>query len=311
MNDSIVFSVFADLHWREGDWSWCEKRLDDIVARAVREKSEFLIHCGDFCHDVVAARGMIAKYAALPIPAYHVMGNHEFECSSTLEEVLEAFSLPCNWYSFDVRGFRFVALDTNYHHGPDGRIKHYADESVWEKCHQKEMLLQPEQVEFLRDAVATAPGPVCIFSHASAVLPPAAQGIANGREILRMLDAERGGRPVFWINGHYHRNELVVRNGMAFLDLNTTTSEWIDKVHHAYPPELMARCPTSCHSLLNAVPVHAVVRLTMDGDVSIEGMRGAYYLGVTPESLGIDSTDARGIRFGVDVLSARFHIGQG
>ena len=62
-----------------------------------------------------------------------------------------------------MRGFRFVALDNNYHRGADGKLKHYADESVWAKCHQDEMAVPPEQVEFLRDAIATSimPSPVC------------------------------------------------------------------------------------------------------------------------------------------------------
>ena len=308
MRDFITFSVFADLHWREGDWSWCKRRLDDIFARAVRERAEFVIHCGDFCHDVVAARAMIAKYAAAPLPAYHVMGNHEFECSDSLGEVLSAFSMPCNYYSFDVRGFRFVALDNNYHHGPDGDLKHYADESVWSKCHQDEVALPPEQVEFLREAIATAPGPVCVFSHASFLLPPDYGGVVNGREVVRMADEARKDRPVIFFNGHYHRNELVVRDGMAFMDMNTTTSSWSDKEHHAYPPEMMAKCPVSYHSILNAVPVHAIVRLDTDGNVEIEGMKGAFYLGITPESLGIDSADRAGRKFGVDVLSAKFKL---
>ena len=308
MPDLITFSVFADLHWRAGDWAGCEARLDDIFARAVRERAEFVIHCGDFCHDVVAARAMIAKYAAAPLPAYHVMGNHEFECSDSLGEVLSAFSMPCNYYSFDVRGFRFVALDNNYHHGPDGDLKHYADESVWSKCHQDEVALPPEQVEFLREAIATAPGPVCVFSHASFLLPPDYGGVVNGREVVRMADEARNGRPVLFFNGHYHRNELTIRDGMAFFDVNTTTSSWSDKEHHAYPPELMAKCPTSCHSLLNAVPVHAIVRLDTDGNVEIKGMKGEFYLGITPESLGIDSADKSGRKFGVDILSAKFWI---
>ena len=70
MTSSISFSVFSDLHWREGDWASCEARLSAIIDRAVRSKAEFLIHCGDFCHDVAAARAMIAKYAAAPIPAH-------------------------------------------------------------------------------------------------------------------------------------------------------------------------------------------------------------------------------------------------
>jgi hypothetical protein len=308
MSDSITFSVFADLHWREGDWSWCEQRLDDIFARAVRERAEFVIHCGDFCHDVVAARAMIAKYAAAPLPAYHVMGNHEFECSDSLDEVLRAFSMPRNYYSFDVRGFRFVAIDNNYHHGPDGNLKHYADESVWSKCHQDEVVLPPDQVAFLQEAIATAPGPVCVFSHASFLLPPDRGGVVNGREVVRMAEEARNGRPAMFFNGHYHRNELVVRDGMAFFDVNTTTSTWSDKEHHAYPPELMAKCPTACHSILNAVPVHAIVHLDAEGNVEIEGMKGAFYLGISPESLGIDSADKAGRKFTVNVLSARFSL---
>ena len=308
MSSSITFSVFADLHWRAGDWADCEARLDAIFDRAVRSKAEFVIHCGDFCHDVVAARGMIAKYAAAPLPAYHVMGNHEFECSDSLDEVLHAFSMPRNYYAFDVRGFRFVALDNNYHHGPDGKLKHYADESVWAKCHQDEVVLPPDQLDFLREAIATAPGPVCVFSHASFLFPPNRGGIVNGRDVIRLAAEARGNRPVMFFNGHYHRNELTIRDGMAFFDVNTTTSSWSDKEHHAYPPELMAKCPVSCHSLLNAVPVHAIVRLDTDGQVEIEGMKGAFYLGITPESLGIDSADKSGRKFGVDILSAKFWI---
>ena len=35
MRDSVTFSVFADLHWREGDWSSCEARLDRSVVAAM------------------------------------------------------------------------------------------------------------------------------------------------------------------------------------------------------------------------------------------------------------------------------------
>ena len=309
MSGSVSFSVFADLHWREGDWSSCEARLDAIVERARCAKAEFVIHCGDFCHDVAAARGLIAKYAAAPVPAYHVMGNHEFECSSSLEEVLAAFSLPRNFYSFDVRGVRFVVLDTNYHHGADGALKHYADESVWMKCHQDEVALPSEQVEFLRKAVATAPGPVCVFSHASFLFAPECGGVANGREVVDMVEKTRACRSVLFFNGHYHRNELVVRGGVAFFDVNSASSlTWVDGEHHAYPPEIMEKSPVSCHTFLNAEPLSAIVRLTMDGGVEIEGMRGAFFCGADPEALGFDTHDKQGRRVDCDILSAKFRL---
>ena len=308
MKSTITFSVFADLHWREGDWTWCERRLDDIFARALREGAEFTIHCGDFCHDVVAAREMLAKYSAAPLPAYHVLGNHEFECSDSLEEVLSAMGLARNFYSFDVRGFRFVALDTNYHPGPDGALKHYADESAWSKCHQDSMVLPPEQTDFLEEALATATGPVCVFAHASPLRPPEAGGIVNGLEIVHVMERARAGRPVMWFAGHYHRNALVVRDGMAFMEVNSASSEWTIEEHHAYPPELMAKCHVANHTLINAEPVHAIVRMDMDGAVEIEGMRGAPYLGVTLESLGMDAFGRHGFPFTFNVLSAKFTL---
>ena len=306
MTDQITFSLFSDLHWRKGDWSQCEGRLDAILGRAAREKAEFVIHCGDFCHDVAAARDMIARYAAAPVPAWHVMGNHEFENSSSLAEVLSAFGMERNFYAFDVRSFRFVALDTNYHHSPDGTVKHYADESAWEKCHQQELLLPPEQEEFLIESIAAAPGPVCVFSHGSFLRPPEAGGIAGGAAIVRRAGEARGGRPVMWFNGHYHRNALFLRDGMAFMEVNTTTSLWTDETHSAFPPELMAREPTACHSILFSDPVHAIVRLSTDGEVEIEGQRGGWFMGVSPVSLGIDATDRFGLPPDPNVLSAKF-----
>ena len=308
MEDTITFSLFADLHWREGDWTWCEKRLDAIFERAIRERAEFIIHCGDFCHDVVAARDMLAKYAAAPLPAYHVLGNHEFECSDTLEEVVSAMGMPRNYYSFDVRGFRFVALDNNYHHGPDGNLKHYADESAWAKCHQDEVTLPPEQIDFLLNAVATAQGPVCVFTHASMLRPPTAGGVSNGNETIIAVNKARAGKPVMFFFGHTHRDTLTVRDGMAFMEVNSASSDWLNDEHHAYPPELMAKCHVSNHTIINAEPVHAIVRLGMDGTVDIEGMKGEPFMGITPESLGCDTIGRHGFPYTYNVLSAKFRL---
>ena len=161
----------------------------------------------------------------------------------------------------------------------------------------------------LRNAVATAPGPVCVFSHSSFLFAPDRGGVANGRDVVAMVDAARAGRPVLFFNGHYHRNELVVRGGMAFLDVNSASSlTWVDGEHHAYPPEIMAKCPVSCHSFLNAEPVNAIVRLTTDGDVEIEGMRGGFFCGADPEALGFDTRDKNGRKVDPDILSAKFRL---
>ena len=203
----VKFCVFADLHYRVGDWCWCEKRLDNILARARREHAAFVMHCGDFCHDVVGAKAILDKYNHADIPTYHTLGNHEFECTDGLPIVLEALGIPKNFYFFDCEGVRFISLDTNYHYSEDGTLLNYADDTAWANCHQKNLILSPEELEFLEDAVSTAPGPCVLFSHAS---PSHMNFLANASEVHRILQKVRGDRTILWINGHYHRNNLVL-----------------------------------------------------------------------------------------------------
>ena len=59
----VRFTVFSDLHhhpvWFKTD---APERLQVIQQRALDDKSEFMIHLGDFCHDVKVAKDLIASY---------------------------------------------------------------------------------------------------------------------------------------------------------------------------------------------------------------------------------------------------------
>lgn len=305
---TIRFSVFADLHYRDGDWNWASKRLEAILRRASERKVDFLMHCGDFCHNVSTAGTILERYNSFPIQTWHTMGNHDFEQTEGLEPVLRAYRMgEKSYYYFDVNGFRMISVDTNFYHAPDGSIAHYADSDVWAKCHQSELLIPEEEIAFLDDALETAPGPCVVFSHGSLIRP---KSVANSGEVLEILRRPRrkGGRLLLWINGHHHRNNLVLRDDIAFFDLNSTTSTWINHTHHAYPAELMAKFAQSEHELLYTEPVHAIVTLTDRGELRIEGMQGGLLLGVTPESTGEPKFDEVGLACDASVLSAHFRL---
>lgn len=89
--------------------------------------------------------------------------------------------------------------------------------------------------------------------------------------------AGKGGRLLLWINGHHHRNNLVLRDDIAFFDLNSTTSTWINHTHHAYPAELVAKFAQSEHELLYTEPVHAIVTLTDRGRSGSKACRAAFF----------------------------------
>ena len=301
----VKFSVFSDLHYREGDWNWASRRLEEILQRAKDENSRFIIHCGDFCHNVHTAKDILKRYNNFEIPTYHTMGNHDFEDTFTVSEVCEAYKMgEKNFYSFEIDGIKFISLDTNYFHNKEGKMCHYASSSVWEKCHQIELCISADQLEFLESELACATGTTVIFSHAS---PVRSDGITNKDELQKIID-RHSSIPVLWINGHYHRNNLTLNKNMAVLDLNSTTSDWVNVEHNAYPPELMAKFRLSNHSLLFEKPVHAVVTVSRDGEIIIDGMKGAMFMGITHEMTGNRSEDKCGLPCDASVLSAHFKI---
>lgn len=299
----VKFSVFADLHYRVGDWNWATDRLEDIFQRAEKEQAEFIIHCGDFCHDIRGAAEIIDRYNNFHIPTYHTMGNHDFEESDNISEVCSAYLLgEKSHYSFSHGNIKFISLDTNYFHNEKGDLCHYATSSVYEKCHQVEQSLSPEELVFLENELKACKMAV-IFSHSS---PVRFNGITNREEAQKIV--EKSNIPVLWINGHYHRNNLTISGNMASFDLNSTTSDWVNNEHNAYPPELMAKFRLSNHSLLFDAPVHAIVTVSEDGEVIIDGMKGKMFMDITHEMTGNSPYDKCGLPCDASVLSAHFKI---
>ena len=214
-----------------------------------------------------------------------------------------------SYYSFDVNSFRIISLDTNFYRSADGTPLHYASGDSWAKCHQEELYVPPAELEFLRDSIETANGPCLLFSHGSFARP---DGVANSEEVRSILrdSRRRTGRPLMCINGHHHRNNLRILDNIAFFELNSTTSDWIPHPHHSYPPELMAKYENSDHELLFTDPVHAIVTVTDDGEISIEGMQSSMYLGITREMTGNSICDQAGLPCDPSVLSAHFKLFQ-
>ena len=184
-SDSVKFSVFADMHFRVGNYNWTVERMAQILDRARKNRVDFIIHCGDLCHNVKTAAPILDQYNNFELPHYHVMGNHDFEATKTLEDVVNAYQMKDgNFYSFDRGAFRFVVLDTNYFRRPDGSIMHYASSTAYEKCHQKEAIVTPEQVAMLREKISTAKGPCVVFSHHGFKYT---SGITNAAEVKKAV----------------------------------------------------------------------------------------------------------------------------
>jgi predicted phosphodiesterase len=285
---SVSFLAFADIHyspsgfWPNGNRQW----LDRVLQRAVDAKVDFVMSLGDmtFGPGNEKVREYVRYYNEFkPVKTYHTLGNHEFE-STAPETVDEVFGLSRGYYSFDLKGFRFVVLDPHYHL-KDGKLERYSkrcsypEEKVW--C-----LLPPEQLAWLRETVVGSPFPCVVFVHEG--IEPECGCVQNRAEIVDIFaqaNAKRPGTVRLVVNGHSHKDHFRMLDSVAYLELNSASYDIAGK-HNAYPEEFRKKCRSAFCILTWNDPLSAVVTLTKSGGLRIDGMKSSFYLGVTPEMAG-------------------------
>jgi len=294
----VSFCAFADIHYFPGYWPHGERAfLEKILARAEAKKTDFVIHLGDFVHDVRQAKDYIDCYNRFSQPTYHVVGNHEGERQS-LSEAMKALGLEKTHYFFDRNGFRFVVADPNYFKDKKGVCRHYESYNLFHALQAKEVavpcLMPPEQEAWLKETVATSPHPCVVFSHESFERPGAA---ANGPELMRFFDevnAKHPGRVRMVINGHHHTDHVRVRNDIVYFDMNSASYQYFAKPHASYPDDYIATHKNARHAITWNDPLSAIVTVESSGAIRIEGMSSTFYLGISPEKAGLPPCDALG-----------------
>lgn len=290
---TVKFCVFADIHYKPGVWGFpnsSKEWLDRIIDRAKREKCDFVIHCGDMCHNPPAVKDYIDHYNGCGLPAYHVFGNHETDGCS-YEDALKAFGIEKGNYSFDRNGFRFIVVDTNYFYRKSiGGYVHFGKGvkqpgDVWGR-------IPDEQYAWIERTIDESPYPCVTFSHLSF---ERAVGNRRMQEIFAKANAKTPGKVRMSINGHYHCDHLRLLDDVLYFDVNSASYQWIGakRAHSHYPLEFFQR-----QGLGNRVrkvpwiayndPLCAIVTMTADGGVRIEGMESSFACGVLPKKVGIE-----------------------
>ena len=286
----VKFTVFSDLHYHPA-WYKTEapERLATIQKRALESGSEFLLHLGDFTHKPSAARDLIRQYLDFQIPGYFVLGNHEFDIDS-YETVLQSMKLDSGYYYFDRSGFRFVVLDENYFRDFPGIYFHYSERNYFDHPGFRDWM-PPEELDWLRDTVLKSPYPCILASHApmDSKFGLAVKCSGEVRTIIRDSQNTHG-RVILCMNGHYHRSGLDIIDGVAFLDVNSASFNWVPKPHHLFPDEWYRQYECIGNQVIYEDPVSAVVMIDSEtGTIEIEGMKSRFVCGVSTEESGNSS----------------------
>lgn len=288
MESSLRFLVASDIHYRPGvfphdsvDW------LERIVARGMDARVDFGLQLGDFIHDARAAKDFIACWRKAPFATYSVLGNHDSD-STTPDETHEVLGLERGFYRFDVKGWRFLVLDTNWAL-IDGIYRSYGRGCGFSQHRLAPiqcMRLHPDEFVWLGDELARSPFPCVIVSHVCL-----SNRHPDGEAIGRLM-SENPGKVRLMLCGHAHCDRLDELNGVPCLTVNSANHHWVPRTHGLYPEEDTRRWCEINHIIAYDSPLSAIVTLTVGGEVRVEGHAGGFWRGIDPERAGFHGLSA-------------------
>jgi len=319
---TIKFLVFSDLHYKKNMYVATVADVEKIMKRADDNGVDFVIQLGDFCNDYYLSPELFDTYLGneYGLPAYGVCGNHDMEGTANSLSYIKTKlcnravtfgrtnteSVTAYWYT-DIKNFRIIGLDTNYSYSPTKQAWEHnrTNSSHAPSENEKSTSLGPEQLLWLRERVKEASQKkmkVLVFSHVSfsdswSRSPDAAA--------VREIFSDYPETVLLATNGHSHTDHFKIIEKTAFFDVNSVRNGyWYGQSEHHYTIDQtydylnyvsgvlqgdVRKLPlTSLSQGKNTWfftdPLSAVVTVTEDGYIRVEGAVTRWMYDVVPES---------------------------
>lgn len=212
------------------------------------------------------------------------------------------------YYYFDKNGIRFVCLDAQYSYNEERDVWEHNPTLYVPEGNKYTESPGREQRAWLEGVLTDAAEhdiPCIVFSHA-----PFAKGWAGSgehavmRELFGRINAVRKGTVLAAVNGHLHTDrDAEIVDGVLYLDINTTVNGWWqgERAEH-YGPEhtfdfenydkdgnFLGIEKLSYNELSMGKqtwfftdPLSAVVTVTKDGTITVDGMETDWAYGIEP-----------------------------
>ena len=303
----MKFLVFADWHHQPGRFPG--RSLEDlhlIQRRAEEENCDFIIHAGDFCHGPTTVRSYVEEYNHFHIPSYHCLGNHDAD-HSTYEEAIQMYRMPNDYYYFDCKGYRMIVLNPNYFY-VNNEYVHYSMGNYFANGAYRDYM-PPEQLEWLRETIASSPYPCITISHES--FARGADGVKNQMEVRKIFNeanARKKNSVLMAMNGHYHRDHICILDNICYFDINGAAFDWVSNPHDFYPKEETDQIYFMRNTIILNDPLYAIV--TVEGNtIDIQGTETTFYRGVTREMTDNPVYDPMGMPYEGILRSAKITLG--
>jgi predicted phosphodiesterase len=224
-SQTVKFAVIADIH--QGYLNDVNERLQVFLNKVKREEQlDFIIQLGDFILNPKHAqsRTFLDLWNTFDGPKYHVLGNHDLDRADKAQ-VRAFWGMPADYYSFDLKGFRFIVLDGNHiKTGPDD-YRDYEHGNCY--AHKARGYFGPQQLQWFKNHVDETDLHVVSFSHQR--LSHRADG-PDMRKAIEHANAKAGfGKFILSLNGHGHSDLSELVNQVPYVEIPTAAHKWEGK----------------------------------------------------------------------------------
>jgi 3',5'-cyclic AMP phosphodiesterase CpdA len=282
--DKIKFAVFTDLHYDVIPDGY--RRLQKFIGKVKKRNIDFIIELGDMCHPIEENRIILESMEKTGVPCYHTLGNHDSDIFSR-EQVMNFLGMKNNYYSFVKGNIKFIVLDACYIKSLDGYAPYY--KRNYTKTLDNYPYIPPEELSWLANELNDNSEYYILFSHHSLANEFYKRGVANRQEVRAILENanRREKRVLMCMNGHDHGDAAVNINRICYYTLNSMSYIWHGlKETYNYSNEIHKKYPGLKDMILYEEGLYAIVTISRDGHLKIEGMRGNYQ-NITLSDVGI------------------------
>lgn len=262
----FVFGVITDVHYAdkasEGNKDYRREigRLAESVAffngarlmdkeslYSATRKVKFVIQLGDLIDDSEnPAKDLdtaVAMYNWIKARKYHLLGNHDFS-GLDRNTVMAKLGMKKAYYDFSYRKWRFVVLDTLDIAVDGGWGKDSYNYRMGQKLLNELTILKApnamewngavgdEQKKWLVDILEDARKKgqrVVVFGHHPLAPAGDKHNLWNNQEIISIL--EDYDCVVAYINGHRHRDDYTLSNGIYYVTIQGMIAAQLEKVY--------------------------------------------------------------------------------
>lgn len=219
---TIKAGIITDLHF--GNLAPDANDRLKVFAKAVsKEKPDFAIQLGDFCHPEKIANKLMETWNTIGCPKHHVLGNHDMD-KGTKADIQKMWGMKNRYYDFDFNGWKFVVVDMN-NLNKDGKYTPYANANFYVDSSMRTWP-DPEQLQWLDQTLETSDLPVIIFTHQPFHQLSRPQHAAILNVIKKHQTPEKSPKVRAVICGHEHSDWQREVHGTHHICINSTSYKW-------------------------------------------------------------------------------------